>query len=479
MGWSLPVIPKKNSAQQWSPWLCLLIVLLGFVLSLIIAVLDSPENRFLSFSSGYWLPMILQTTIGCFTVVTFYTFWWEVQAFAVWRWNSWRHNTNLLWFRRAHKHHFVSFHCIIPANSQLLPKIAGVSSEGIDEEPPLTLLPDEPLTPGISRFEQLCRLLFVSIPQRLLDKHSGNLTVILLTSSSEKEAEQRAFRRLWDSEKLSGLPYTLVLPKEFAFKDWNQCVSTTCGNILVLAMHYRQPNESLPEFASILLLKPSSLVKQGEYNFIPKIFHAMPLRGNAMENELIEWHDMGQQPSDQRYLVWHSGLNITAQQELGRVLNTLPLPLVDNIGAGGVIDFDKEFGVYKRLAGWLMIASACEMTRYGPATHLLLCENENEGWAVTIGKSCPVISPQLREFYLSPFPAGTVMMALLFSVSIFGLIANCSPSIAFSWSGMMIFSFLLVVSFSFIAILTRNVISKLLYPRFVKAVRQPKKERFE
>ncbi|MGS3107976.1 hypothetical protein AB2881_28570, partial [Escherichia coli] len=92
------------------------------------------------------------------------------------------------------------FHCIIPANSQLLPKIAGVSSESIDEKPPLTLLPGEPLTPGISRFEQLCRLLFVSIPQRLLDKHSGNLTVMLLTSSSEKEAEQRAFRRLWDSE---------------------------------------------------------------------------------------------------------------------------------------------------------------------------------------------------------------------------------------------------------------------------------------
>jgi hypothetical protein len=44
----------------------------------------------------------------------------------------------------------------------------------------------------------------------------------------------------------------------------------------VLAMHYRQPNESLPEFASVLLLKPSSLVKQGEYNFILKIFHAMP-----------------------------------------------------------------------------------------------------------------------------------------------------------------------------------------------------------
>jgi hypothetical protein len=53
-----------------------------------------------------------------------------------------------------------------------------------------------------------------------------------------------------------------------------------------------------------------------------------------MENELIEWRDMGQQPSDQRYLVWHSGLNITVRQELGRVLNTLPLPLIDNIGVG-------------------------------------------------------------------------------------------------------------------------------------------------
>jgi hypothetical protein len=41
---------------------------------------------------------------------------------------------------------------------------------------------------------------------------------------------------------------------------------------------------------------------------------------------------------------------------------------------------------------------------------------------------------------------------------------------------MVIFSFLLVVSFSFIVILTRNVISKLLYPRFVKAVREPKRK---
>lgn len=61
----------------------------------------------------------------------------------------------------------------------------------------------------------------------------------------------------------------------------------------------------------------------------------MPLRGDAMESELIEWRDMGQQPSDQRYLVWHSGLNITVRQELSRVLNTLPLPLIDNIGVGG------------------------------------------------------------------------------------------------------------------------------------------------
>ncbi|MCS6067520.1 hypothetical protein LNO81_11975 [Klebsiella variicola subsp. variicola] len=133
MGWSLPVIPKKNSAQQWSPWLCLLIVLLGFVLSLIIAVLDSPENRFLSFSSGYWLPMILQTTIGCFTVVTFYTFWWRFKLLLYGVGIPGDIIRIFCGSEEQHKHHFVSFHCIIPANSQLLPKIAGVSSESIDE----------------------------------------------------------------------------------------------------------------------------------------------------------------------------------------------------------------------------------------------------------------------------------------------------------------------------------------------------------
>lgn len=29
MGWSLPEVPEKDQAPSWSPWICLLIIILG------------------------------------------------------------------------------------------------------------------------------------------------------------------------------------------------------------------------------------------------------------------------------------------------------------------------------------------------------------------------------------------------------------------------------------------------------------------
>ncbi len=476
MGWSLPDIQKKNERRKWSPWSCLLIIFLGIFLSLIFVVFDSQTSGLPSLTSGHWLPLILQTIIGCLAAITLYTFWWEIQAYGVWRWNSWRQNMNLLWYRRAHQHHFISFHSTLTSDPQLLPKIAGVASDDGDEKPSLTLLPEEPLTPGISRFEQLCYLLFSRIPRHLLQKYSGNLTVLLHTSSSDKEAEQRAFLRLWTNEKLPGFPNIFMINNDLSFKDWNQRVSVTRGYILVLAIHYRQPDESLPEFASVLLLTPPSLITQSERRTALRLFRAMPLRGDAIGNELKQWREMGQQPPDKNYLVWCSGLDIALRQGLGRFLNMLPLPLIDDIGAGGIIDFDKEFGTYGSLTGWLMIAAASEMTDYSPSTQLLLYETGSGGWAVTLGDSSPVIAPGLHVFSPIPFPAGSIMMALLLSFSAFGLIAHYYPSVAFSWSGITVFLVIWSVFLPAIAILVRHVIAYVLYPRFIKAARQSGKE---
>lgn len=476
MGWSLPDIPAKNKGHSWSPWVCLLIIFSGLFLALIFVVLDSSVSGLHSLASGYWSSLILKTITGCLIAITLYTFWWETQAFIIWRWNGWRQNMHLLWLRRAYQHHFITRQVLLTADPHLLPRLAGVASEEGDDKPSLTLLPGERLTPGISRFEQVCRLLLAEISPQLLQKYAGNTTVLVHTSSKDKDAEARAFLRLWVGEKFPGSPDVHILPNELPFEDWNSRVSASKGIILVLAMHYRQPDESLPEFASALLLMPPSLITQSEWRTAPRLFRAMPLNGDALSHELKDWRNMGQQSADKKYLVWHSGLAQAPRQGLSRVLNALPLPLIDDIGVGGIIDFNKTCGAYGNLTGWLMIASAGEMTRYGPSKQLLLCGNDHEGWAITLGDSEPVMDPGLRDFLGRPFPVGSILMALLLNIGGAGLAVHYSPSVAFSWSGMVILLTFLAVTLPGIGIFVRNTIARLLRPFFIKAARQSGKE---
>ena len=45
MGWSLPEVSEKELAPSWSPWVCLLIIILGLFIGLLVAVLKSPSLR--------------------------------------------------------------------------------------------------------------------------------------------------------------------------------------------------------------------------------------------------------------------------------------------------------------------------------------------------------------------------------------------------------------------------------------------------
>jgi hypothetical protein len=60
MGWSLPEVPEKDQAPSWSPWICLLIIILGLFTGLLVAVLKSLTTGLLSLSSGAWLPLTIK-----------------------------------------------------------------------------------------------------------------------------------------------------------------------------------------------------------------------------------------------------------------------------------------------------------------------------------------------------------------------------------------------------------------------------------
>lgn len=475
MGWSLPNIPLKNEAGTWSPWVCLLIILVGIFCGLVQVVLHSPAGGLPSLTSGYWLPLTVKILAGIFIAITFYSLWWEIEAVSVWNWNTWHRNMHKLWRTRAHQHLFVISQVILTSDAQLLPRLAGVAQEREDDSPALTVLPGEPLTPGISRFVQLSRVLIQRLKGSLLRRYpSGAVTVLVQTSSSDNELELQALNRLWKDLALPWTPDIRILNGEVPYSEWNQTVTSSGGPVLVLAMHYRQPGESLPEFACALVFVPGALLVSAEHKTAVRLFMAMPLNSDALTHELKELRDMGQQKPTNKHLVWHSGLPVACGQGLGRILNELSVPLYEDIGAGGVIDFDAQCGRYAALTGWLMVAAASGMTSYGPGSQWLLCGHDKGAWAVTLGNHSPA-EESVSGQYSPPFPGGSVMLALLAGAGIFCLVQHI-PSLAFSWGGILLLLFSLAVTLPGIAFLLRRVVARAQYAHFVHAARTSGKE---
>ena len=255
MGWSLPEVPEKEQAPSWSPWFCLLIIFLGLFIGLLVAVLKSPTTGLPSLSSGAWLPLTVWIFAGISAAIAVYSFCWETRAIRVWNWNEWCRNMRLKWRLRAHQHLVILSHVFIAADMGLLPRLAHTQEEGSADIPPLTVLPDEPLTPGISRFEQLLHHLIAQITPSIQRYYPvGSLQIIVQTNGSDKDRESQSFHRIWS---VGPTPWNVDVhfqDADSSFGDWNQFVGSTKRPVLVLAMHYRLPDDVLPEFASALFL---------------------------------------------------------------------------------------------------------------------------------------------------------------------------------------------------------------------------------
>lgn len=476
MGWSLPEVPEKEPASAWSPWVCLLIIILGLFIGLLVAVLKSPTTGLPSLSSGAWLPLTTQTFAGISAAIAVYSFCWETMAVRVWNWNEWCRNMRLKWRLRAHQHLVILSHVFIAADTGLLSRLAHSQEGDTSDTPSLTLLPDDPLTPGISRFEQLLRHLIAQIMPSIRRRYpSGPLQIIVHTNGSAKDRESQSFHRIWSA----GSPPWKV---EIHFQDanssldsWNRFVESTKRPALVLAMHYRQPDDVLPEFASALFLMPPSMLNPGEQKNALRLFRAMPLNTRTLASELGELRDMALTPAGRKHLVWHSGLADAPRQSVSRVLNDLAIPLYDGVGTGGVIDYDTACVRYGDLAGWAMIGAAADMAAYGPTCQWLLLEDGDDAWAVTLGNAAPVVEHD--HFVIQPpFPGGSVLMALLLNAGFYSLMIHSFPSTAFSWSGITLLLLSLIVTLPGLAILLRRVIARLQRPVFIRAARQSGKE---
>lgn len=476
MGWSLPEVPEKEPAPAWSPWVCLLIIVLGLFIGLLVAVLKSPTTGLPSLSSGAWLPLTAWTFAGISAAIAVYSFCQETLAIRVWNWNEWCRNMRLKWRLRAHQHLVILSHVFIAADTGLLSRLAHTQEGDSADTPLLTLLPDDPLTPGISRFEQLLRHLIAQIMPSIRRRYpSGPLQIIVQTNGSDKDRESQSFHRIWTAGSPLWKDEIHFQDGDSSFDDWNQFVGSTKRVVLVLAMHYRLPDDVLPEFASALFLMPPSMLNPGEQKNALRLFRAMPLDTRMLVTELSELRDMALTPASKKHLVWHSGLSDAPRQLVGRALNDLSVALYDGIGTGGVIDYDSACVRYGGLAGWAMIGAAAEMAAYGPACQWLLLEDEADAWAVTLGNAAPTIGHD--HFVIQPpFPGGSVLMALLLNAGLYSLMIRYSPSTAFSWSGITLLLLSLIVTLPGLAILLRRITARLQRPEFIRVARHSGKE---
>lgn len=477
MGWSLLKVPEKEQASVWSPWVCLLIIILGLASGLLIAVLVSPTAELSLLNSGYWLPLMTWILPGILAVIALYSLCWEILATGVWNWNTWCRSMCLMWRRRTHQHLIILSHIFLSADSKLLSRLADSQEDDDVETPTLILLGEEPMTPGISRFEQLLRHLISQMIPLLIRRYpSGPLQIIVQTSGNNKDRELQSFQRIWVEEHL---PWKAEVKLENTGKSlevWNQFVGSTKCPVLVLAMHYRQSDgAAIPEFASTLFLMPSSMLNPGEQKNALRLFRAMPLNTRLLAAEIGELRDTVSIPEGKKSLAWHSGLSDTVRQSINKVLHELSIPLCDGIGMGGVIDYDKLCARYGALAGWAMIGAAAEMSVYGPTCQWLLHQGKDDAWAVVLGNVTPATG--VDHFIVPPpFPGGSIQMALLLSGGLYSLIVFYFPSIAFSWLGIAFLLLLLAMTLPGIPFLLRRVIARFQHPIFIRAVRQSEKE---
>ncbi|KGD71062.1 hypothetical protein [Pantoea vagans] len=479
MGWSFPEIPKRAPATDWSPWVCLFIILIVTAAGFSWILLFAPAEGGSFLTSSSWLSVTGYMMLAILSALTLYLLWWEIQALSIWFWNNWRMNMHCAWQRHSHQHMCIVNQVILTPEAECIPRLIGLSGADESETKPATLLPDEALVPGISRFEQICQILIKQSTSSLAGQYpAGPLTVVIQTSAeiTDHLQQQQRITALW--QRLA-LPWTLsveVLPAEFPFEYWNNQLLTMPHPVLVLALHYRLMDEVLPEFACALLLAPSSMRLTDEQHEAVRLFRAMPLKISKLTAELEDLRKMAQQPSEAIRLVWVSGLTAPQLQRLMATTHDLSLSLYSSAPMAGVIDFDKGTECYGYLAGWLMLCVATETVNYDMGSHWLLWADDQQAWAMAAGTRMPVSIQHAENSTATPFPAGGMMLAVVLNILLLWFLGQSYPEDLFSWWGMVFSVVVTGLSLPGVALGLRKLVARVMLPGFIHAADKAWKE---
>lgn len=472
MGWSVPRAPEPEKAAAWSPWICIFILGAGLLASLAWIVINSPAGGLPTLASGYYLPLTGYALAGTLFFLTLYFLCWEIQALCCYNALWWQHNTSTAWQRWAQDSLCVAKAVMLTPDSQLISRMAGTGkTEATDDvaDRPKTLFPQETLIPGINRFERLCNALLDEVTQTLNTTLKNEKVSVYLQTSGEVDETEQDKLNLILTGRFSSTKFTInLLPDASPFAVWNESTLTSHHPVLLLAMHYRKPDEALSEIATALLLVPPSLLNASESKTVTRLFRAMPVKSDRFSMELTEQRDMQQQPTESVRLVWFSGLSESVRQKLSTLVYDLKLPLRESAPMGGLLDFDKENDQYGALSGGLLMGAAAQMVEKGQGGQWIIHHDGKNTWAMVMGDQEPVNSQSTENLPPAPYPAGCVAMSLLFNFAMFWCLGNAWPQWLFSGWGFaaIVFSLLITLPGSVIAL--RTLVSRAQMPQFIQ-----------
>lgn len=472
MGWSVPKAPVPEKAAAWSPWICVFILGAGFLASLAWVVLNSPADGLPALASGFYLPLTGYALAGTLFFLTLYLLGWEIQALCCFNALWWQHNTSAAWQRWARDSLCVAKTVMMTSDSQLISRKAGLEkAEASDDaaDMPKVLFPGETLIPGINRFERLCHALLDEIAPALnTTPKNEDVSVYLQTSGEVDEAEQHKLYSIL-AERFPAKKFTVhLLPDSSLFPLWNESALVSRHPVLLLAMHYRKPDETLSEIATALLLVPPSLLNASESKSATRLFRAMPVKTDRLAAELTEQRDMQQQPTESIRLFWFSGLTDNVRQKLSTLVYELKLPLRASAPMGGLLDFDKDNEQYGALSGALLMSAAALMVERGQGGQWLIHDDGKNAWTMVVGVQESVISHPTENLPPVPYPAGCVALSLLFNLVLFWCLGNAWPQWLFSGWGFTAIVFSLFITLPGSVIALRAVVNKIQKPQFIQ-----------
>lgn len=426
MGWDMPAIPDVQCSQPFS--VCLgMGIAVSYALAVIIWMVSAGHFNTLFMMESIFPLLIIVIGMPLFTIIAGFFLTIEISDLYILFGRHLKANIQTRRQNWAHQYHYAIACVFLSPDKALLARINDESTENAPSSITVSpLFADDMREPGLARYEQLCEALLTPLHAEVTalprDSHQGGLAVYVQTTHEVTEQELLIVKKLCRTLALPQPLMVHALPPEPPFEFFNQKLLNARTPSIVLALHYRQPDDDRPELAVGMLFIPAYSLKASEYGIYPQVFRAMPVNKERLHEELQELHAMAQQPDEAINLIWHSGLDALLSKKLNLAANELNLPLDKNIPLRGQLNFDTQYGSYGPLTSWFMLAAT--VTR-SSATHQgqwIVAGSDRSLWAQTIGTK-----PPQRYDYYANFPDNVPYVNSM----LFAMLANLTAAGAF------------------------------------------------